>query len=70
MKQVNIIIVTVFPIFKDVKGNCNNLLDINQKSMINMKEKSKELANTAKKFTLGNCCSGAYNRNFYNQLFT
>ncbi|MCE5220867.1 MAG: MCP four helix bundle domain-containing protein [Clostridium sp.] len=43
----------VFPKFKDVKENCNTLLDINQKSMINMKEKSKELVTTAKKFTLG-----------------
>ena len=44
---------TVFPLFKDVKENCNTLLDINQKSMMNMKEKSTELVDTAKKFTLG-----------------
>lgn len=44
---------TVFPIFKDVKENCNNLLDINQKSMINMKEKSKELVITARYSALG-----------------
>jgi PAS domain S-box-containing protein len=44
---------TVFPLFKDVKENCNTLLDINQKSMMNMKEKSTELVTTAKKFTLG-----------------
>ena len=43
----------VFPLFKDVKEHCNILLDINQKSMINMKEKSKELVNTARYFTLG-----------------
>ena len=43
----------VFPLFKDVKENCNILLDINQKSMINMKEKSKELVNTARYFILG-----------------
>jgi len=44
---------TVFPLFKDVKENCNTLLDINQKSMINMKEKSKKLVITAIYFTLG-----------------
>ena len=44
---------TDFPLFKDVKENCNTLLDINQKSMMNMKEKSTELVDTAKKFTLG-----------------
>ena len=43
----------VFPLFKDVKENCNILLDINQKSMINMKEKSKELVNSARYFILG-----------------
>jgi PAS domain S-box-containing protein len=44
---------TVLPLFKDVKSNCNNLLDINQKSMIDMKEKSKELANMAIYYTFG-----------------
>lgn len=44
---------TVLPIFKDVKENCNTLLDINQKSMINMKDKSKQLATTARYCTLG-----------------
>ncbi|HEX9026671.1 MAG TPA: ATP-binding protein [Clostridium sp.] len=44
---------TVFPLFKDVKGNCNTLLDINQKSMMNMKEKSKELVITARYSALG-----------------
>ncbi|BCZ46224.1 hypothetical protein psyc5s11_22910 [Clostridium gelidum] len=44
---------TVFPLFKDVKENCNTLLDINQKSMINMKEKSKKLVITARYCTLG-----------------
>ena len=43
---------TIFPLFKDVKENCNTLLDINQKSMINMKEKSKELVNIARYCTL------------------
>lgn len=43
----------VFPLFEEVKKNCDTLLDINQKSMVNMKDKSKELVNTAKKFTLG-----------------
>ena len=44
---------TVFPLFKDVKGNCNTLLEINQKSMMNMKDKSKELVNTARYSALG-----------------
>jgi len=44
---------TVLPLFKEVKSNCYNLLDINQKSMTNMKEKSKELADRAIYYTLG-----------------
>jgi len=44
---------TVLPLFKEVKSNCNNLLDINQKSMTDMKEKSKELADRAIYYTLG-----------------
>ena len=44
---------TVLPLFKDVKSNCYNLLDINQKSMTDMKEKSKELADRAIYYTLG-----------------
>jgi len=43
---------TVFPLFKDVKENCNTFLDINQKSMITMKEKSEELVDIARYCTL------------------
>ena len=44
---------SVFPLFKQVKENCNTLLDINQRSMFNMKEQSKELVNIARYCTLG-----------------
>jgi PAS domain S-box-containing protein len=44
---------SVFPLFKQVKENCNTLLDINQKSMFNMKEQSKELVSIARYCTLG-----------------
>lgn len=44
---------SVFPLFKQVKENCNTLLDINQKSMFNMKEQSKELLSIARYCTLG-----------------
>jgi len=43
---------TVFSEFNNVKKNCNTLLDINQNSMINMKENAKELATIAKKVTI------------------
>lgn len=43
----------VFPLFKQVKENCNTLLDINQRSMFNMKEQSKELVSIARYCTLG-----------------
>ena len=44
---------SVFPLFKQVKENCNTLLDINQRSMFNMKEQSKELVSIARYCTLG-----------------
>ncbi|MBU3134124.1 cell wall metabolism sensor histidine kinase WalK [Clostridium gasigenes] len=42
----------VFHLFEKLKNNCSDLLDINQQSMVNKKEESKELANKASYYTL------------------
>lgn len=42
----------ILPLFEKVKEHCTNLLNINQKSMVNMKEESKELAKEAIYYTL------------------
>ncbi len=42
----------ILPLFEKLKEECTNLLNINQKSMVNMKEESKELAKEAIYYTL------------------
>lgn len=42
----------ILPLFTSLKEECNNLLNINQDSMVSMKEESKTLANNAKNYVL------------------
>ncbi|GAA0078811.1 hypothetical protein UT300005_31900 [Clostridium sp. CTA-5] len=42
----------ILPLFKDLKEECDSLLEINQKSMVNMKYQSKDLAYKAIIYTL------------------
>ncbi|SFC64222.1 HAMP domain-containing sensor histidine kinase [Clostridium uliginosum] len=42
----------IFPLFQTLKEECNELLNINQQSMLNMRGKSKELANSARYCTV------------------
>ncbi|GKX67889.1 cell wall metabolism sensor histidine kinase WalK [Inconstantimicrobium mannanitabidum] len=37
----------ILPLYKDLKDNCRNLLDINEQSMLKMKDQSRNLANKA-----------------------
>lgn len=42
----------ILPLFTSLKEECNSLLNINQDSMVSMKEESKTLANNAKNYVL------------------
>lgn len=42
----------LLPLFNQLKILCSDLLNINQESMVNMKNESKELADTARNYTL------------------